>query len=434
MVASVIYGLSVFIKKRKVSSRLDSIEELVQKHSLNNLASHFGDYILDIDTVHDISQLIWEKYKKEQLLHSNSTKTFKYSVTTIGHPSVFPLGYPLYIALHGGGDTGEQVNDDQWKQMQHYYVTGIHQGIYIAPRAITNTWDMHWVSDAFPLYDDLIEYAIVHHQVDPNKVYLLGFSAGGDGTYQISARMSDRFAAVNASAGHPNHVSIRNWYHLPIQMQVGEHDAAYDRNKVVAHYDALLNAAHNENENGFKHNTCIHYRKEHNFRDNDVDLQKVYTSPQGWSSGTNMDIEHKNTNAAKWLQQWRRNPLPTTIFWDLTTTAESRRRKSKLFYWLDIGNHTANSLGINEIVVSCLLDKNTIVIQKAATYLKILITSRMFDVSIPIHIEIDKQYLSISVVPTLHSLLNTLTERGDYHYMFESSIELQQQRGQWHIL
>ena len=34
-----------------------------------------------------------------------------------------------------------------------------------------------------PLFDQLIE-TVVKHRVNPDKVYVLGYSAGGDGVYQ----------------------------------------------------------------------------------------------------------------------------------------------------------------------------------------------------------------------------------------------------------
>ncbi len=46
------------------------------------------------------------------------------------------------------------------------------------------------------MFDRLIEDMIVFEDVDPNRVYLTGYSAGGDGTYQLAPRMADRFAAA----------------------------------------------------------------------------------------------------------------------------------------------------------------------------------------------------------------------------------------------
>ena len=54
---------------------------------------------------------------------------------------------------------------------------------------------------------------IAFHDVNPNRVYIMGRSAGGDGIYQVAPRMADRFAAAAMSAGHPNeasHLCLRN--------------------------------------------------------------------------------------------------------------------------------------------------------------------------------------------------------------------------------
>ena len=84
--------------------------------------------------------------------------------------------------------------------MQNYYLPSIHNGFYVVPRGITNTWDMHFQPESYVLYDRLIENMILFEPVNPDKVYLLGYSAGGDGVYQIAPRMADRWAAVNMMA------------------------------------------------------------------------------------------------------------------------------------------------------------------------------------------------------------------------------------------
>ncbi|MBO7619441.1 MAG: hypothetical protein J6T06_02930, partial [Victivallales bacterium] len=145
-------------------------------------------------------------------------------------------GYPLYIALHGGGGTAPEVNDSQWEHMKIYYRSSVKCGIYVATRGVTNTWNLHCVDNSYPLYDRLIENCIAFKHVNPNRVYVLGYSAGGDGVYQIGSRMSDRFAAANMSAGHPNGISVNNLANLPFLLQLGSNDGAYDRNKQAVQY------------------------------------------------------------------------------------------------------------------------------------------------------------------------------------------------------
>ncbi len=43
---------------------------------------------------------------------------------------------------------------------------------------------------SYPLYERLIEAMIVLYNADPDRVYLLGFSAGGDGVYQVAPRLA----------------------------------------------------------------------------------------------------------------------------------------------------------------------------------------------------------------------------------------------------
>ena len=132
--------------------------------------------------------------------------------------------YPLYITLHGGGDWTPEDNDGQWFGMFQYYKEAVQNGIYVACRGITDTWDLHFRPESYPLYDRLIQAMISLYRADPNRVYLLGFSAGGDGVYQITPRMADRFAAANMSSGHPNGISMRNLMNCPFSIQVGVRD------------------------------------------------------------------------------------------------------------------------------------------------------------------------------------------------------------------
>ena len=47
------------------------------------------------------------------------------------------------------------------------------------------------------------QLAVINEDVNPNKVYLLGYSAGGDGVYQLAPRMADRWAAAAMMADSP---------------------------------------------------------------------------------------------------------------------------------------------------------------------------------------------------------------------------------------
>ncbi|MBO7386012.1 MAG: hypothetical protein J6U63_06720, partial [Clostridia bacterium] len=192
--------------------------------------------------------------------------TMRYTVEVIGDKP--EGGYPLYIALHGGGQSDTpDINDQQWGHMQVYYRRWLKCGVYVAVRGVRDTWDTHFNPESYPLYDRLIEYMILTQDVDPNRVYLEGFSAGGDGVYAVAPRMADRFAAANMSSGHPNGVNLTNLYNLPMQLQAGEFDTAYDRNTVTAEYGIYLDRLAKEAGGGYEHRTLIHFGAGHNYAD-----------------------------------------------------------------------------------------------------------------------------------------------------------------------
>jgi dienelactone hydrolase len=91
--------------------------------------------------------------------------------------------------MHGGGNAPSTVNDRQWKNQVGLYT--LDEGVYLAPRAPTNTWNLWHESHIDTLFDQLIHAAVLFEGVNPNKVYIMGYSAGGDGVYQLAPRMAD---------------------------------------------------------------------------------------------------------------------------------------------------------------------------------------------------------------------------------------------------
>ena len=66
--------------------------------------------------------------------------------------------------------------------------------IWGAPRAPTDEWNMWFRAHMDALFERLITNYLVFEGGDPNRVYLTGYSAGGDGAYQMGPRMADSWA------------------------------------------------------------------------------------------------------------------------------------------------------------------------------------------------------------------------------------------------
>ena len=405
---------------------------------------------IDCTELVSVKAELWAKYRlsftlrAEEAVRSKKKLCEKMNIeySVIGEKP--PSGYPLYICLHGGGGTAEWINDCQWCDMQAYYCGSVSVGVYVAPRGITNTWNLHFVRDSYELYDRLIVYMILCYGVDPNRVYLLGFSAGGDGVYQIVPRMADRWAAASMSSGHPNGVRVQNLYHVPFLIQVGELDKAYNRCRVGAEYGVKLSELQQKYPDGFAHECWIHKDKGHNYKDNDY-FQCEYAvlcNPKAWlESGDCMSVK-RNTNAIAWVSQYRRNPLPTHLIWDVSTHADRSpmykglTAPSKLFYWIDIGGQSS------EICATCIeacvdRDTNSIHVKNASrcgAWLRILISSSMVDLQRNVKVSIGDQEFQVKLYASLQMLSRTLLERGDPNFMFESEVILSKTPlGSWEI-
>lgn len=249
-------------------------------------------------------------------------------------------GRSLYISLHGGGNAPAPVNDQQWQNQQGLYKPA--EGVYVAPRAPTNTWNLWHESHIDIMLDKLILDAVLTQEVNPDKVYLMGYSAGGDGVFQLAPRLADRLAAAAMMAGHPGDAQIVSLRNLPFTLFVGGQDAAYNRNGLVKEWGHMLDSLQHLDTVGYIH-----------------DLH-IYTEHSHW-------MFRKDTIALPWMAKFKRNPLPAKIVWkqdDRTHTA---------FYWLEVPASGAiknkeaivsiknNSINIeqndNDTLIICLNDK-----------------------------------------------------------------------------
>ena len=209
----------------------------------------------------------------------------------------------LWISMHGGGGAPAAVNDRQWNNQIGLYRPA--EGFYVAPRAPTDTWNLWHEGHIDPLFQRMITSYVTRHGVDPNRVYLLGYSAGGDGVYQLAPRMADRFAAASMMAGHPNDARPDGLRNLPFMIFMGGKDSAYKRNEVAAEWGKKLDALREADPEGYEHEVTIYPDKGH------------------W-----MDGEDKS--ALPWMAERRRAAWPSKVVWVQDDVTHRR------FYWLGV--------------------------------------------------------------------------------------------------
>ena len=184
-------------------------------------------------------------------------------------------GHSLWISMHGGGKAPPATNDQQWRNQIQLYQP--EEGYYVAARAPTDDWNMWHKPHIDPLFDRLISDFVICKGVDPNRIYLMGYSAGGDGVYQLAPRMADRFAAAAMMAGHPNETKADGLRNLPFEIFMGGNDGAYNRNKKAQNWAGHLAKFQAEDPKGYPHKVTIYPGMGHWMQRKDAEVLPRFT-------------------------------------------------------------------------------------------------------------------------------------------------------------
>lgn len=212
-------------------------------------------------------------------------------------------GHALWISMHGGGGAPAEVNDRQWQNQIGLYEPA--EGIYVAPRAPTDTWNLWHQAHIDELFDRMIGAYVALRGVNPDRVYLLGYSAGGDGVFQLAPRMADRFAAAAMMAGHPNETSPLGLRNLPFAIYMGGDDAAYNRNGEAARWRDELAKLREADPEGYPHRVAIYEGLGH------------------W-------MDRRDAEALPWMAEQVRTAWPERVVWKQDDVTGTR------FYWLAV--------------------------------------------------------------------------------------------------
>ena len=214
----------------------------------------------------------------------------------------------LWISMLGGGGAPKEVNDQQWQNQIRLYEPA--EGFYVAPRAPTDTWNLWHQGHIDACFDRLIEDYVALRGVSPDRVYLMGYSAGGDGVWQLAPRMADRYAAAAMMAGHPNEAQLDGLRNLPFALFMGGDDAAYGRNQIARDRAAKLGELRAADPKGYEH------------------FARIYDGLGHW-------MQRKDAEGVPWMAGFTRRAWPERVIWLQDDVTHER------FYWLALPSDSA---------------------------------------------------------------------------------------------
>ena len=356
----------------------------------------FSQVALTREDAKTAQQLLWKSYlqylkqsRKQEMTdrkikHGNLEMPFYY--TKFGNKPA--TGRSMYISMHGGGGAPKQVNDQQWENQKRLY--RLPEGVYVVPRAPTNTWNLWHQGHIDPMFQRLIQNLIAFEDVDPNRVYIMGYSAGGDGTYQLAPRMADRLAAAAMMAGHPNEASPLGLRNIGFTIHMGGKDAAYNRNKVAAAWGTQLANLQKEDPGGYRH------------------LVKIYPNKGHW-------MDREDAVAIPWMAKFRRNPFPDRVVWRQDDVTHNR------FYWLAVDDDNKRKGSVVEASVK----KQQIEIKKLQGIEQLIFRAndQLVDLDQPVTVTFNGQQLFHGTLQrTVAMISKTLVERGDPASIFSAEV------------
>ncbi|MDB6039465.1 MAG: polyhydroxyalkanoate depolymerase [Verrucomicrobiales bacterium] len=347
-----------------------------------------------------VRQAVWEAYRNAPV-HGGMRKDFEAKQVSFGqYRSAYTVkivgtrpatGWPMFIAMHGGGNAPKEINDNQWQVMQRYYHDHPEAGgyLYVALRAPNDSWNGFYDVYVYPLIANLIQEFTLFADVNPNKVFIMGYSHGGYGAFAIGPKMPDHFAAIHASAGAPTdgETTAKTLRNTSFSYMVGEKDTAYGRIERNRKFDQQVRE----------------------FRGDRKDLYPVtLTVVTNWG---HTGLPDREIIAEMYPEV--RNPVPRELSWVMTDSV------IKDFFWLHVSAPEKNQ----EVDATC--NNNHLTVSttnvKAAS---ILLDGRLINFREPLEVVVNGKIQKYTVKRSLTTLCRTLAERGDPDLAFSAELPL----------
>jgi len=336
--------------------------------------------------------------------------TMRYGVRTVGAKP--ERGWPVFLNLHGGGNN-PQANDQGWAASMNQYP--VQQGLCVSPRSPVNTAGSWNDPLAIAALERLLVELPATWDIDPDRVYLMGYSMGAIGVLHLGPSLPDRWAAVAASAGF-NYLGARgraapeNLLNLPVMIQIGTADMDFQRYPLARAFAAAVRSRGEHTGSGYRLEYKEHAGQGHRIDDRD---------------------------APGWLATFSRDPLPRRVIWHQPLlplplgTADTPRLLERNYafhaylrrrcYWLRNDAPAA----FQRLDVSRAGNEFRIDTACHVPRLTLLLDDRFVDLDEPVRVLAGERELSAARVPrTVTALVASLVEYGDPELVFCAELDV----------
>lgn len=192
-------------------------------------------------------EFVMPTFKKLTFSDTESGKTLPYSLFL---PEGYSASkkYPVIFFLHGAGERGSDYTTAT-KILEPLFTNNadiVRNSIIIVPQCPSNGWwnlddggyEKGWLAAAVRLLYNVEE----NYACDTNRIYVMGLSMGGYGTWSVLQRYGELFAAGVPICGWGDPTQASKMTDIPIWIYHGELDDTVSIDKSESMYNAITGA------------------------------------------------------------------------------------------------------------------------------------------------------------------------------------------------
>ena len=218
--------------------------------------------------------------------------------------------------------------------------------------------------------------------VDPNRVYLMGYSAGGDGVYQLAPAHGGSFCRRDhvRRASEPGDAGgLRN---LPFFLYMGGDDDAYHRNTVVREFSAKIDVLQAADPEGYPHRLTVY-------------------------PGLPHSMQNREAEAIPRMAPLRRATWPKRVVWKQSGNALHTQ-----FYWLQ---RDADVVKVDDIYTAHVEGQHIVIEAPTASgKVTLRLSDALVDLDQPVKVTMgDKTLFEGKVARSLATIVDSLAARED---------------------